>query len=168
MDKKNALKSSAAIALIAVAIFLLARGLFSRSTSSEDGAQVWFYNEGAKKLYAMPRDSVPPDEKSRGVRAMVVTFRGQGNKERKIAYLQSYSPDLKKMLEAAGAAHRASQPYTGKIPAQGSAWFQDSTLVKRVTDSGWSTAGSDEGRQILAEWKTWRGPDGDEPIISTP
>lgn len=137
----------------------------------EAGAKVWFYDQSARRLYPAPRDLIPPDgHDDARVRAMVIGFQGMGNNvsQLKIAYLEKYSPECKALLERAQAAHAAKRPFAEKIPAPQGAYFQDHTLVKRPGESSWRTAGTEEARQIMAEWRQWRGPAGQQPIISVP
>lgn len=164
---KNALILAGLVLLVASAvIFDISR---HSSTVGEDNAKVWFYNQENKRLYAVPRDTVPPDD-SAGVRAMVVAFPGQEkNRDQwRIAYLQTYSPELKSVLEAVRKAHEANVPYAGTLPSRDGTWSHDNTLVKRVDDTDWSTVSSDKGRKILHEWESWRSPSGEPPIICVP
>jgi len=137
----------------------------------EAGARVWFYDQSAKHLYAAPRDRIPPDgNDDTRVRAIVIGFQGMGNEpgQLKIAYLEKYSPEFKSLLDRAGAAHAAKRPFTEQIPSQSSAYFQDNTLVKRPGEDTWHPIGSEEARQIIAEWRDWLGPAGQSPVISVP
>jgi hypothetical protein len=137
----------------------------------ETGARVWFYDQSAQRLYPAPRDLIPPDGKDdTRVRAMVIGFQGLGNSvsQLKIAYLEKYSPDLKALLERAVAAHAARQPFREQIPARGSAYFQDNSMVKRPGEPSWHTLGTEEARLMMSDWRQWRGPAGQAPIISVP
>jgi hypothetical protein len=132
---------------------------------------VWFYDQSAKRLYAAPRDLVPPDGKGdTRVRAVVVGFQGMGNgvSQLRIAWLEKYRPELKALLERARAAHAARRPFGETIPPPNSLYFQSNTLVKRPGEDAWHQAGTDEARQIMAEWRDWRGPTGQPPVISIP
>ena len=168
---KRFLVTGGVVALTALAIvFAVAKVMHFRS-DGEAGARVWFYDQGAQRLYPAPRDLVPPDGSGDArVRAMVIGFLGLGNSvsQLKIAYLEKYNPDLKALLERAQAAHAAELPFKEKIPSRDSAYFQDNTMVKRPGEDIWHTLGSEEGRQIMAEWRDWRGPAGQTPIISAP
>ena len=66
------------------------------------------------------------------------------------------------------AAHAAKRPFKEKIPGRESDYFRDNMLVKRPGEALWRTLGSEEARKIMAEWREWRGPDGQRPIISVP
>jgi hypothetical protein len=137
----------------------------------EAEAKVWFYDQNAKRLYPAPRDLIPPDGNSGfRVRAMVIGFRGMGNdvSQLKIAYLEKYSPEFKALLEEAAAAHTAKQPFTKQIPSANSDYFRENTFVKRPDESEWHSVGTDEGRQIMADWREWSGPAGQSTFISVP
>ena len=69
----------------------------------------------------------------------------------------------------AGAGGPCRQtPVLEKIPSQNSPGFQDNTLVKRPGEASWHAVSTEEARQIMAEWREWRGPAGQRPIISVP
>jgi hypothetical protein len=137
----------------------------------EQGARVWFYDQSANRLYPAPRELIPPDGNDDvRVRALVIGFQGLGNEvsQLKIAYLEKYSPEFKALLERAAAAHAAKLPFMEKIPSQNSDYFQANTMVKRPGETSWHNAGTAEAREIMAEWREWRGPAGQPPIISVP
>jgi hypothetical protein len=161
---------SVVVLTVLAVIFAVAKVLHFRG-GGEAGARVWYYDQSAQRLYAAPRDLIPPDGNGDArVRAMVIGFQGLGNNvsQLKIAYLEKYSPDLKALLERGQAAHAAKQLFQEKIPSRDSPYFQDNTMVKRPGEAFWHTLGSDEARQIMAEWRDWRGPAGQTPIISVP
>jgi hypothetical protein len=138
---------------------------------AEDGAQVWFYDQSSKRLYAAPRSLIPPDGKDdTRVRAVVIGFQGLGNNpsQLKIAYLEKYSPEFKALLERAAAAHVAQKPFTETVPSPNSAYYQQNAFIKRPDETSWSSDGTPEARLIKGEWHDWRGPNGEPPIISVP
>ena len=158
-------------ALTAGALFLAAAKIRHFRNDGEAGARVWFYDQNARHLYPAPRTLVPPDgNDDNRVRAVVIGFQGMQNDARQlqIAYLEKYSPELKALLERAQAAHAARLLFTETMPSPNSAYFQDNTLVTRPGEASWHTIGSDEGRQLTSEWREWRGPAGQRPIISVP
>jgi hypothetical protein len=168
---KKFLVTGSVAALTALAVLFAVAKVWHFRIDGEDEAKVWFYDQGAQRLYPAPRDLIPPDGTDGArVRAMVIGFQGLGNNvsQLKIAYLEKYSPELKALLERAQAAHAARQPFSEKIPSAGSAYFQDNTMVKRPGEASWHTLGSAETREIMAEWREWRGPAGQPPIISVP
>jgi hypothetical protein len=168
---KTALVTGGLVVLTGLAvIFIIARVRHFRD-NGEAGARVWFYDQSVNRLYPAPRDLIPPDGAGDvRVRAMVIGFQGMGNdvNRLKIAYLEKYSPEFKALLERAEAAHAAKLLFAEKVPAQYHAYVLDNTFVKRPGEDSWHTTGTPEARQIMAEWHTWRGPDGQLPIISVP
>jgi hypothetical protein len=153
-----------------VVVFAVAKARHFRS-DGEAGARVWFYDQSAQRLYPAPRDLIPPaGPDDTRVRAMVIGFQGLGNNvsQLKIAYLEKYNSDLKALLERSVAAHAAKQPFMEKIPSRDSACFQDHTMVKRPGEAAWHTLGTDEARLMMTDWRQWRGPAGQPPIISVP
>jgi hypothetical protein len=161
--------SFAALAALAV-LFAVVKMKHFRGEGGA-GTRVWFYDQSAKRLYPAARSLVPPDGTSEArVRAVVIGFQGVGNEvsQLKIAYLEKYSPEFKALLERAEAAHAAQRPFGEKIPSQNSDYFKDNTFVKRPDEASWHTIGNAEARQIMAEWRQWRGPAGQAPIISLP
>ena len=156
--------------LIALAVFAVAKAWHS-GADGESGSRVWFYNQTKGRLYSAPRSLIPPDgDDDTRVRAVVVGFQGTENKpsELKVAYLEKYSLEFKALLERAEAAHAARRPFMEKLPSQSSEYYLDNTFVKRPAESTWHPLGSDEAREIMAEWRNWRGPSGQAPIISVP
>jgi hypothetical protein len=142
-----------------------------RANRGEAGVRVWFYDQSAKKLYAAPRDLVSPDGKDdRRVKAVVIGFRGLRNEpsQLKIAYLEKYSPEFRELLERAAAAHAAERQFKEQIPSQASPYFQNNTFIKGPDEAVWHVIGSTEAREIMSEWRDWRGPNGEAPIISVP
>jgi hypothetical protein len=168
---KTVLINGSLCVLAALAVIFAVEKARHFRNASEAGARVWFYDQSANRLYPAPRDLIPPDGNDDArVRAMVIGFQGLGNEvsQLKIAYLEKYGPDFKALLERAEAAHAAKLPFTEKIPPKGSDYFQDNTMVKRPSEPSWHTAGTEEARKIMAEWREWRGPAGQPPIISVP
>jgi len=151
-----------ALAVVAVG-FAFSRINGFRKTG-EESAKVWFYNLASKRLYAAARDVIPPD--GNGVRAIVVAYPGEeaDPAKRKIAYLEKYTPELKRLLEQL----KARRPMTEKIPTRDSQYFQDNTLVSSVTESDWHPVNSVEGKTTTSAWRSWVGPGGERPIVCIP
>jgi hypothetical protein len=127
--------AAAAVLAVALAGFLVSRAGALWKTG-EAGATVWFYDQSEKRLYALPNDTVPPHKgiggkSGDGVRAVVVSFRPDPNdpRKRRIAYLETYTPELKQLLDQIRAARAAHQRYSGPAPARDSDFFQVNTLV---------------------------------------
>ncbi len=168
---KTVLAGGSLVVLTALAIITGISGMRQLRGDNEAKIMVWFYDQDTKRLYAAPQDRISPDGNDDvRVRAVVIGFQGMANQvsQLKIAYLEKYSPELKSLLERADAAHAAKLPFTEKIPSQSSDYYRNNTYAKRVGEDTWYTIGTDEARQLMAEWREWRGPAGQPPIISAP
>jgi hypothetical protein len=160
--------------LITASVFLYGRAR-SLWTTGESGASVWFYDQSEKRLYPVPSGTIAPHkgiggQSGDGVRAVVVTFGGNRGQspEQRIAYLETYAPELKQILEQVRAARDAHQPFKGPIPSRDSDFFQTNTMVKRPEDASWFPSNGSEGQRVISEWRDWRGPYGEPPAISVP
>jgi len=169
---KPFLKTALILSGVAIAGWLAYSSLRNSFRQRDPGGRVWFYDESEKKLYTMPVATMPPDKgiggpAGDGERAIVVSF-GKNQHDRsqwRIAYLEKYTPDLKKTLDELILARAAHRIFDGSVPSRQSKYFQTNTLVKRVEDHDWYTADSDEGKKILKEWRAWHGPDGSGPAV---
>lgn len=169
---KSILTGGGLAVLTAAAIaFLVVKVRDYRNSGGEAAVRVWFYDQNSARLYAAPRTLIPPDgENEARVRAMVIGFQGLGNGlgQIRIAYLEKYSPEFKALLQSAALAHAAKLPFWEKVPSESSAYYQSNAFVKRLDETSWHERGTPEARQIVAEWHSWRGPNGEMPIISVP
>ena len=100
----------------------------------------------------------------------MVAFLGeQGDPHRRrIAYLEPYTPELKDLLEKVKAARTAGRAFPEPIPARASDYFQTNSLVKSPEESAWLACNSPEGRRVMSVWRSWRGPDGQPPVVCVP
>jgi hypothetical protein len=162
MNKANALKLVLALALLAGAAFLLARFLRRDTGVAEN---TFFYDLSEKKLFAAPREALPPirglnDAAEDAVRAVVIAPNGnpEDRAGRKIAYLEKYAPELKQHLELVRAGKAEPLPSKARNALR---------FVKRVDDADWRPLSSPEGEKILAEWNV-AGPDGRYPVVCAP
>lgn len=162
MSKSERIKLVVSLVLLGIAAFFLVR--FLRQTSGGD--QAFFYDLSERQLFAGPRTAVPPikgvnDEKEDAVRAVVVSTTGNPREKSswKIAYLEMYSPELKRQMEAAQA--------TGTSPQMGRGEAQSHRFVRRVEEDQWHAMNSDEGGKIVTEWAT-SGGNGVTPVVCTP
>ena len=162
------LKPAGAVVLAVAAVWFIAARYSHFRQAGEGGARVWFYDEQKKQLYAVERDTIPPD--GRGVRAVVVAFRGEEGDaaKRRVAYLESYGQPLKDALERAKAARASGKVLNEPPPSRETEFFRTNNLVRRVNETEWHIAGSPEGRQVMTEWRTWRAPDGRDPVVCVP
>jgi hypothetical protein len=169
------LKFAAAVALTLVAVAFVSKRVGGCRKTGEEGATTWFYDQSEKRLYEVPRDTLPPRKgiggpSGDGMRAVVVAFRAeQGDpRKRRIAYLETYTPELKDLLDKVQAARASKQVFKGRIPARDSEYFQTNSMVKGPEETEWHASSSPEGRRVMAEWRSWRGPDGQPPVVCVP
>jgi hypothetical protein len=173
----NARAKTAATLASVVTFVLIAAGLLALRTRGalrlgEEGARVYFYDQSETRLYAVPRDTIPPDagtggEVNDGVRAVVVACRSDPAKQQ-IAYLVTYTPELKQVLEDVRAARQQRRPYNGQTPACDDPFFVDNTLVRRPDDANWYAASSAAGEEILSGWRDQGCPGNETPVVCTP
>lgn len=157
------LKLAAALGLLALAAFMTARFLRSGPGGSD---LAFFYDQSEGRLFSAPRTAIPPirglnDDQPDAVRAVVIATNGhpRDRRARAIAYLEKYSPELKRQMETAQA--------TGASPAMGREQAQMHRFVRRLRDSQWYPLTSPEAERIVSEWLT-AGPDGQPAVICTP
>jgi hypothetical protein len=161
--------SAANLTKLVVAILLLGgAGLgFYRFFHNKSGIseQTYFYDLSEKKLFAAPREALPPIRGLNGpeedaVRAVVICTSGNPDDpaNRKIAYLEKYAPELKHSLEQVRAGK--AEPLPSKVR-------NGYRFVKRAEDEAWYAANSPEGEKILNGWNV-AGPDGKQPVVCVP
>jgi hypothetical protein len=169
MDKRLIIKLIATAALAVLAGILVVRAIRGHGGGRE--GMVYFYDLSEKKLFAAPRDSVPPirgmnDATADGVRAIVITDSADAKdkKKQRIAYLEKYTPGLKKLFEDARGGGEGAQTAGGTIRRED---VPANTLVRRLSDSEWHTMNTPEGEKIVTEWNV-PGPDGAYPTVCVP
>jgi hypothetical protein len=151
------------IALFALAIF------FWFYLGDNDEGYVdkdFFYDQSEKQLFTAPRTSVPPiaginDATEDAVRAVVisVTANPKDKSSHQIAYLEMYTPEMKRQFEEAQR--------TGNAPPMGRGAAQSHRLVRRHNEEKWHPIISPEGEKIVSEWAK-PGSDGVVPVVCTP
>ena len=149
---KYALLAALCLSALITGITRLGRGL----ATGEEGAQVWFYDQSERELYAVPRDTIPPHEgvggtAGDGVRAIVVAPATDCNDQgkRRIAYLETCTPELKQLNEGLRAARAAGTPYGKPIPGGESSFFDKNTLVRGVDQPVWHDMTTPEARKLV-------------------
>ena len=169
------LKLAAAAVLAIVAVAFVSKRVGGLRKTGEEGATIWFYDQSERRLYEVPRDTIPPHKgiggpSGDGVRAVVVAFRSEQSdpSKRRIAYLESCTPELKDLLEMIRAARASGQAFKGRIPSHDSDYFQTNSLVKGLEETEWHASSSSEGRRAMTAWRSWRGPDGQPPVACLP
>lgn len=163
MNRAARLKLAAALFLLALAV-----GLFIRFARQGTGVsdRTFFYDPSARRLFTGPRTAIPPirgvdGAQADAVRAVVISTNGnpRDTAARTIAYLETYSPELKRQMEAAQAS--------GAAPSMGRGLAQTHRFVRRLRDADWHPLNSPEAERIVGEWLT-AGPDGGPAVICTP
>jgi hypothetical protein len=163
MNRHRNLKLAALLLLL-----LLAAVAFGRFARQYHGGSdlAFFYDQSEQRLFTGPRTAIPPirglnDAEPDAVRAVVISTNGnpQDRKARVIAYLEQYSPELKRQMEAAQA--------TGEAPPMGRGMAQAHRFVRRPHESRWHPLNSEAGERIVNEWMT-AGPGGQPAAICTP
>lgn len=162
MNKATLFKLVLAVALLGAAVFLFTRFLRKDVGVSESE---YFYDLSEKKLFAAPRESLPPirgvnNAEEDAVRAVVIAPGGNPDDQssRKIAYLEKYAPQLKQHLEKVRAGE--AEPLSTKLR-------NGYRFVKRVEDEAWHPLNTSQGEKILTEWNV-AGPDGKYPVVCSP
>jgi hypothetical protein len=162
MNKSNAAKLTLAVVFLGGAVLLFARFLRRDDGVAEN---TFFYDLSQKKLFAAPREAIPPmrgldNAEEDAVRAVVVSRNGnpKDKKNLKIAYLEKYAPELKEHLAKVREGKAEPLPRGSRDSYR---------FVKRVEDPEWRAVNTPEGEKILGEWNV-PGPDGKFPIVCVP
>ena len=163
------LKLLGAVGMLAAAFLGFYR--FYRSGSPDEG-KAYYYDLSGKKLFVGPHDSVPPirgviGDEVDGVLAIVISSSGDCNDaaSRKIAYLETYAPELKRQIELRkGHEESAMDPVENPIRRGEAHQF---ILVKRPEEAEWHAMNTPEAQAILQIINT-PGPDGRLPVVCIP
>jgi hypothetical protein len=75
---------------------------------------------------------------------------------------------LIELLDRVQAARASRQPFNGRVLARDSEYFRTNSLVKGSEESEWHASSSPEGRRAMTDWRSWRGPDGQPPVVCVP
>jgi hypothetical protein len=152
------LRFAVAVALAVVAMGFVSKRVGGFRRTGEEGATTWFYDQSEQRLYEVPRDTIPPHKgiggpSGDGVRAVVVAFRAEQDdpRKRRIAYLETCTPELKDLLEEVQAARASGQPLKGRMPLRDSDFFQTNTLVKGLEETEWHAS------RIFGDFSGWVG-----------
>lgn len=152
-----------ALVLLGIAVALAVRFLRAGDGISD---LAFFYDESAQKIFKAPRTSVPPIRGTDGpeedaFRAVVISTTGKPTDKNswQIAYLEKYSPELKRQMETAQTG--------GASPSMGRADAQEHRFVRRPREATWYPMSAPEAEAILTGWAT-PGPAGVTPVICTP
>jgi hypothetical protein len=172
---KSVLKLGVTLLCVIAGGGLLFARLRNATRTGEEGAQIWFYDESEKRLYPAARETIPPHAgvggvKNDGVHAIVAAPKGETANAslRRIAYLETYTPELKQMLEDVRFARAQHRPLPFRIPSRDSDYFGTNTLVRRVNEPVWHPVSSPEGQRITAEWRGWQTTNGAPLVLCLP
>lgn len=151
---------AAALAMLGLAGFFF----YHSWRAGAKGPQAFFYDLSKGKLFTADASLIPPirgidNAEEDGVKAVVIAPSPNDRKNRRIAYLEKFSPELKRDLEEARAKN--TRPVIDRATAQ------NLRFVRRVTDKEWYPTVSPEGQRIVSEW-TAPGPDGLSPVVCVP
>lgn len=157
------------IKLIAAMVFVVGSVCFMSKyllMSADKKDKTFFYDLSEKRLFTAPRNAIPPIQGLHGtecdaVRAVVVSTNGNPNDKGSwaIAYLEKYSPELKRQMEQAQA--------TGTSPQMGRGLAQAHRFVCRLSQTNWYSLASPEGEAVVSEW-LHMGTGGTPAVICTP
>jgi hypothetical protein len=168
-QRSDQLKVAVAVLAFLAAVFGFVR-FYSKSRPAEGKA--FFFDLGAKRLFVAPHSSVPPirgvvGEEEDGVRAIVLSPTGDcSEKSRVIAYLETYTPELKRQVEArVHGASAGAAPENALAIRRGEA--HGLILVKRPDETDWHPMNSPGGQAILQTINA-PGPDGKAPVVCMP
>lgn len=156
----------AAVALLVAGV--LALRLFG--ASHEIGDRAFYFDESEAKLYVGPAGQYPPlrgigGAPEDGVSAMVYVCTEDASKDdRRIAYLQKYTPELIAELEKARREHDEQGSISEPIDRR---YMSAQTLVRRVDEDQWHPQSSPEGQAIIAVL-TQRCENGNYPRLCSP
>jgi hypothetical protein len=167
MDRRTRWQLMVAVVFFAGAVVLWFRFLDRDGSGSE---RAYFYDLSEQKLFTAPRTSVPPvrginDDEEDGVRAVVIAPPDSNDPDqRRIAYLEKYSPLLRKQflaMRGESDADAPTRPNISRVDAQ------SHIFVRRVDEEDWVAVNTPEGERILTEWQA-PGADGVVPVVCVP
>jgi hypothetical protein len=166
MDRRARWQLIVAALFFAGAVFMWFRFMSGDDTGSE---RAYFYDLSEQELFTSARTSVPPirginDDEEDGVRAVVIAPPSSRDPDqRRIAYLETYSPVLRKQfLAMRGETEPAStRPNITRVDAQ------SHIFVRRLDQETWHAVNTPEGERIMTEWQI-PGPDGLTPVVCVP
>jgi hypothetical protein len=159
--------------LLAILLGALACVLFwvLRPADEDAPEKAYFYDIEEHRLFAAHRTLIPPipgvkGRPDAGVRAIVISTTGDPKDEshRQIAYLEKYSPEMKRLLEEVRKARSDGRQPAGVVDRSAAS---ANTWVRRLNDQEWVSLSSTEGERITSEWNR-PGPDGKSPVVCSP
>jgi len=170
----NKLQKQQRIQLTAAALIFLVAGYFFynhfRSMAPSEPSS-YFYDISEGALFVAPKSSVPPikginDDQQDGVRAVVIATDGDCSNpaSRKIAYLEMYSPELKKQFESfRNRDENGAEPVQTLSRSQAKAHH----FVRLPDESQWVPIRSKRGLEITEGWRQ-SGANNRQPSVCIP
>ena len=164
-------KTLAVASLLGAAAIFVAIRIRASLANTEADALAYFYDQSAHTLFPAARDAIAPlrgtdSSELDAVRAVVVAPR-DNRVARRIAYLQTHTPELRDRL----AAIRQSKQSSGaplKALSGDDPFVLKNSLVRRESDGTWYDLTTPQAREILREWTTWTDDSGSPLIVVTP
>lgn len=155
-------RNQLAVAFVALAI--AAFFFLNHWRASRAGPKAFFYDLSKGQIFTADANLIPPirgidNAEEDGVKAVVIAPTPDDKKNRRIAYLERFAPELKRDMEEARA--KQSSPLIDRESQQ------NFRFVRRARDTNWYPMNSAEGQRIVNEW-TAPGPDGLSPVVCTP
>jgi len=140
-------KITVACVALGVAVVLFVRGASSDSAAPRPGR--FMYDLSEQKVYEATRDAFAPDkgiggEPDDGVEAIMVVCPQCGESSRRIAYLQTHTPDFKARHETAAAS-------AGVIDGLTRAYIAENTLVRTLEGNTWYPTSTPEGSAVVRD-----------------
>jgi hypothetical protein len=160
MNRRAKMQLAASLIMLAAAAFIFMNSWHANAA----GPKAFFYDLSKGELFTADANLIPPirgidNAEEDGVKAVVIAPNPNDKKNRRIAYLERFSPELKRDMEEARAKQTA--------PLISRAMAQSMRFVRRANDPTWYPMISPEGQRIVSEW-TAPGPDGLSPVVCTP
>lgn len=157
MDQKTKIKFAVIfVCLLGAAGFLLIQGGVNGAGAEK---QAYFYDVSAEQLFAAPVKSIEPIEgvdgpERDGVRAVVIADESAPDGKR-IAYLQKYTDDARKIREKIVEAEASG----GKPPVYNKQFISANTLIRSIDSEKWHAMNSKEAAAIITKFRQ-AGSDG--------
>jgi hypothetical protein len=169
------IKVIAACGLLLIAVTMAVPRIQHLTATGEEDLKLWYYDQSKQALYTVPRETIPPHkgiggEKNDGVKAVVVANPGKcdDRTQQHIAYLETYTPEHKRLVEGIRAAREAGRAYDQPVPEVESGFYEKNTLVRHVSDPTWYDLTTTQGKRIIMQWRSEREPDGRSLEVCTP
>jgi hypothetical protein len=134
------------------------------------GERTYWYDLSEKKLFVAAADLTPPQDGVGGTPgdaypAVVISWSESGDDQREVAYLTSYSDELRELHAQGRDAKATGQPPPEKLGDR--LWISANTLVRSPSEEHWHPKSSPSGLKVIGIL-TRRGANGAFPRICSP